>query len=382
MAAWQKFLAGSAAAITACAAVYVVLNWDELRSNRVEPTEFDGAADLLADIADLSDESAFERPSGSWRLSLPADHGGHPEARTETWMIVAHLEDQDGASIGVSFSLSRFGLTRPARDAPAPTWEITALHRAHATLAGRDGTLAEERFGRGAGASGHDREAAEVWLDNWRIGYADTGETSGIVLSASVGDAPLRLVLTPEKPALQIGGDGEAPVRGFTMSRMRAEGAIGRGETATEVSGTAWLDRLWGELPLPGGPLAYDRLLLHLDDGTDLSIVRTRRRDGRGTATVEGMVVDATGRATPVEDGAITMTPATDRDPIGNRTERQAEWRIAGADLDLRISPITSDEVAGFAVPGWIGTVTAEGRNGPAEVRGYGTLQLGGDERS
>jgi predicted secreted hydrolase len=38
------------------------------------------------------------------------------------------------------------------------------------------------------------------------------------------------------------------------------------------LTGTAWLDRLWGDVPLPGGPVLRDRLVLHLSDGTDLSL--------------------------------------------------------------------------------------------------------------
>ena len=378
MAAWQKFLAGSAAAIAACVVVYVALITSKPLTDRAEPTDPGGVANLLSDIEALSDQDAFGRPSGPWRLTLPADHGDHPETRTETWMLVAHLEDESGASVGASFSMSRFGLKRTEDVSPSKPWEITALYRAHTTLAQAGNTRGEERFARGAGTSGHDRERGEVWLDNWHIGYDGAGGSSGIVLSASVGDVPLRLVLTPEKPALQIGADGEAPVRGFSMSRMRAEGEIGSGEPATVVTGTAWLDRLWGELPLPGGPLAYDRLLLHLDDGTDVSLVRTRRRDGRGTATVEGTVVDATGRADSIADGAIALTPATGGASDGARTS----WMISGAGLDLRIVPITSDDVTGFALPGWIGAVKAEGTRGSAEIRGLGTLQLAGDERS
>lgn len=63
-------------------------------------------ADFLNELLASYDEEAFERPSGPWQVTLPDDHGGHPDMRAESWMISAHLKDETGTPIGVTFSLS------------------------------------------------------------------------------------------------------------------------------------------------------------------------------------------------------------------------------------------------------------------------------------
>ena len=52
----------------------------------------------------------FAARSRSWKLSQSSDHGDHPEMRSETCMIAAHLTDETGAPVSMSFALSRLGL--------------------------------------------------------------------------------------------------------------------------------------------------------------------------------------------------------------------------------------------------------------------------------
>ncbi|SFQ18863.1 lipocalin family protein [Tranquillimonas alkanivorans] len=341
-----------------------------------------GAGALVSELAAMSEEAAFERPSGPWRLSLPGDHGGHPEARTEGWMIAAHLEDEHGALVGMTFLRSRFGLREDGGSgAGVDQWDLRALYRGHVTLAREAaGVLGEERFSRGGGVAGHDDEAREVWLDHWNLTYGDGPEEDVLTLSASVEDVPLRLTLTPAKPAVQMDPEGEAPMRGFTIPRMRVEGEIGRDDARTRVSGVALLDHLWGELPLPGGPLSRDRLVLQLDDGTDLTLVRTRRREGGGAATVDGLVVDAAGEADALSDGAVEMEPMTHWSPAGAAQEYPVAWELSGQGLELRVTPVIEDQTHGFVLGGWDGMVRAEGTREGAPVQGRGTLQLTGYE--
>ena len=264
----------------------------------------------------------------------------------------------------------------------ANPWDLRALYRAHVTLAREDerGVLGEERFSRGGGVAGHDPDAREVWLDHWQLSYGQGAEEDTLIMSASVKDVPIRLVLRPTKSAIQADADGTAPARGFSISRMSVEGEIGLGEVSTQVSGEAWLDRIWGELPLPGGPLAYDRLALQLEDGTDLSLVRTRRRDRPGSATVEGFIVGELGQTTTVADGDLDMVPTAHWRASRNGSEYPVAWRVSGRGLDLRISPLIEDQTYDFAVRGWNGIVQVEGTSGAVPVKGRGTLQLTGYE--
>lgn len=338
--------------------------------------------DPFAEIAALSRPEEFERPEGPWRLSLPRDMGGHGDARAETWAIAAQLRGEDGAPVGLQVSLTRFGLRAPPAARLAGDWELRALHRGHVAVtgAGADGRLGEERFSRGGGVAGHDAEARSVWLDQWRIDYGEGPQEDRIAVNASAEGVPVRLELTPLKPALAANEGGAGPLRGFAMTRMRAEGEIGAGAAAMRVSGLAWLDRAWGELPLPGGPLARDRLQLQMGDGSELSLVRSRRRDGRGAASVDGFVVDGAGAARALEEGAVEMEPVDHWSPPGSESAYPVGWRVSGAGFDLKVAPLAEDQRRDFALPGWSGAVRAEGTRDGADVTGRGMLDLTGYE--
>lgn len=345
---------------------------------QVEATAF--TAELIEGLIAFAEEEPFARPTGPWQLSLPQDHGGHPEARAETWMIAAHLTDENGVPIGMTFSLSRFGLRADPPDPDGSPWDLRALYRAHVTLARGDAPRAqgEERFSRGAGAAGHNDQAREIWLDDWQLSYGEEPGGKGLTLTASVHETPFRLVFEAVKDAEPAGDDEAAPLRGFAIPRLTVTGHVGVGEAATSVTGVAWLDRFWGELPTPGGPLAYERLILQLDDGTDVSLLRSGRRDGRGSTTVDGLVISPKGdRATLTED-ALWMIATEHRTSPGGGTIYPVAWRVEGAGLDLDIAPLTEDKVQAFVLPGWNGVVTVSGRRDGARITGLGTLQLTG----
>jgi predicted secreted hydrolase len=375
-------LALTALASAACAALVaavIALVPPQGGEGPAEPRQ--QAAAMLRGLIDESAEADFGRPPGDRELSFPADHGGHPGARAETWTLAAHLEDGAGRAVGVQLSLARFGVRAAGAAPDAAPWALSALHRGHAVLvrADDDGARAEERLSRGAaGASGHAGAPPAVWLDDWSIAFGSGPGGDGITVSASPGGTPVRLTLRPVKGVLRSNGDGGAPFRGYAMPRLAVEGAIGAGDGRRTVAGTAWLDHLWGELPLPGGPVAYDRLVLHLDDGSDLSLVRSRRRDGRGGASAEGVLVtpDGTRRTLPPEDLSVEArahwTP-----PDGGGTY-PLEWRVRGHGLDLRVAPVVEDQLHHFTEPLWSGLVTVEGSRDGAPVSGAGTLQLTG----
>ena len=90
-----------------------------------------------------------------------------------------------------------------------------------------------------------------------------------------------------------------APFRGYTITRMTAEGFVGVGKEQQAVRGLAWLEHLWGDVPLPLGPIVWDRLQLHLDDGTDLSLIRTVAATAAPRPRVAGFAVGPDGRLEP-----------------------------------------------------------------------------------
>lgn len=328
---------------------------------------------LYRDIDALSLDEDFPRLSGPWQLAFPDDMGPHPNARAETWVIAAHLETESGDPVSLQVSLSRLGLRAP--DPDGGFFDLSAIYRGHVILLPGPGSpaIAEERVSRGGGAAGDDIDKREFWLDDWRISVDAVG---GLTLAASPGDRPIILHLTPERPALSQNTSGDTPFRGFAVSRMTTEGRVGE----AAVTGTAWLDRAWGEVPVPGGPLGYDRLILQLDDGTDIGLLRTRRRDGVGTATLDGALVAPDGAITAVTDDTLAMTVQTFWQPDDGAASYPVAWTLAGAGLDLRLTPLRADQRHDFLFPLWSGGVAVEGTRDGVPVTGSGTLQLTGYE--
>ncbi len=198
-----------------------------------------------------------------------------------------------------------------------------------------------------------------------------------MTLHATVSDkAGVDLTLRAEKPVLARAPEG-APFAGYALSRLSVDGTVDRGNGEESVTGTAWFDHLWGELPLPGSrPVASDLLQLQLDDGTDLSLIRTRRIDGTGPAALDGFTVAPDGTATALDGDTMKMTATrTWRDPSTD-IDYPVSWRLEGPGLDLAIDPLFDAQAFDTAVPVWSGTVRARGRHAGAETTGGGTLQL------
>ena len=364
---------GGAAAVLAGAVFYLA----SVGSTPPEVRASQGA-DWISAVAAVAVED-FDRLDGPWEPDLPADHGDHPEAHTELWQVLAHLADEDGRPVGVQFQLYRIGLVGPGASAPPTRWEPRAVYRGHVVVTDPAGAaaVAEERFGRGmAGVAGYDDTLRELRLDTWSLGFPARAGAEEWTLSTGPGDFRIDLSLTPEKDSLQVDGDA-APFRGYAFSRLRVQGTVGTQADLRSVSGVAWFEHLWGALPIPGGaPVASDRLQVQLDDGTELSVIRSRRLDGAGLPTVEALVIDAGGAAVAYGDDVAHVEFARIWQDSGPAWP--VGWQLRIGDLDLVVTPVTDAQEHDFMVSLWSGLVRAEGHRGDQPVSGLGTLQLTG----
>jgi predicted secreted hydrolase len=369
---WLAAAAGSFLVIGAF--VYLLSHWagrEPVPSGTAGVLDWAGALDRMF-------EGRFDPPRGAWELTLPKDHGAHPDARTESWTVSAHLRDTQGEAIGVQFALLRVGLV--PHDAPerASPWETRAIYRGHVTFVERavGAAAGEERFQRDVpGIADHDAERREVWIDHWTIRYGTGEKGDGLALEATVGVVEIGLTLKPAKPALALNeGGGPVPFRGYAITRMEVEGDIGTGDDRRPVSGLAWLDHLWGDVPLPVGPIVFDRLQLHLDDGTDLSVTRTRRRDGGGSTTLAGFAVDPAGRTAQIEDTALEMEATRRWSREVPDAGYPVAWRLRAGAIELDLAPVVDDQLHDFRGPFWGGMVEGSGSVQGVPVSGFGTL--------
>ncbi len=324
----------------------------------------DVSADLAAFLSSRENDEATKF-SGPWHLSLPRDHGAHDDAGAETWNVTAHLRDAADRPVSLTIVLTRLGASPSSATS---TWGPWPIHVAQVTLTASDADLSgsDERVSRAIGTAGHDAALGEIWIDDWTWSYAD----DDLDLRLLVGDRPIRLRLRPESAPLTLPADDVAVTRGFALPRLSVTGTLGHGASAVQLDGTAWLDRVWGEVPLPGGPLVRDRAILHLSDGSDLSLIRTRRRDGRGIVTVDGVLVAPDDTAMTFDDGTVSFTATAEAGDTGVPTE----WRIEGEGLNLSATIVAVDQLEALGQSGQIGLLSVEGLLGGQTVDGAGTL--------
>lgn len=350
------------------------------------PEGMPDVSDVLSLISGLPDDG-FHPPSPTWQLELPADHGSHEDARMESWQVVAHLSAPDAEDIGFQMSLLRLGVIPPSAPEPESVWAARDIYRGYVSLVSSRQNLSsgEERFSRSLpGLAGFSQESSQLRLDDWVLGFDGDGGTRTIKLRATLKNSvQISLKLKPAKPviALEPGG-ADTPVAGYAMTRLAVTGTLEREHGVKNVEGTAWLDHNWGELPLPGaGPVAWDRVQFHLSDGTDGTVLRARRTDGRGLASVNGVLVGPQGSSTALDDAntQIRIARLWTHEPSGS--EYPVDWRIMGPDLDITVTPLFDAQRQAFAIPMWNGAVHVRGTHKGISVSGMGTLQLTGYEQ-
>ena len=338
-------------------------------------------------------------------LTFPADHGAHPNFRTEWWYLTAALAASTGEEYGAQFTLFRQGL---APGDGAGGWRATQIYMGHLALTdvAQKRHLEAERLARGhKRLAGVQAAPFALWIDGWRLA------------STSAAFYPLRLdardrefgfdltLASGSTPVPQ--GDGGLSAKGpnnashyYSMPRIAIAGEVFQGTRAVPVTGLGWLDREWSSGVLSAEHIGWNWFALQLDDGLDLMVFTLRRHDGATDPYNQGLMIDADGRrALRAQDFALTALKWW-RDAAGVRWP--VRWRLtfaaplayrpraataAGGETPLapskRVQSLTieaaiDDQVMDTLVRYWEGLVRVRGRDGGNLGRGY--MELTGYE--
>jgi len=316
-------------------------------------------------------------------LRFPADHGAHPEFRTEWWYLTGWLRTPEGRDLGFQVTFFR---TRPEVDQRNPSaFAPRQVIFAHAALAdpavGRllhDQRIARAGFGLAQAAVGD----ADLVLQDWRLKRRPDGVFQTHVTGQ---DFALDLDLTPSQPVLLQGlrgysRKGPNPLQAsyyYSLPHLQVAGTIARAGRRHKVTGEAWLDREWSSTLLDPSAVGWDWVGLNLDDGGALTVFQVRDRAGRPIWT-GGSLRDGRGRSIPLDAAAISLS--TERRWRSPRTgavyplERTLEIRTPGADRVWRLKPLFPDQELDSRPAGpvyWEGAVSAPGARGYLELTGY-----------
>jgi len=359
----------------------------------------------LAEAMGGGDPTGYARALEPREFDFPADHGAHPDFRTEWWYVTSNLFAEDGRRFGAHYTIFRSALRAPADRSTSDAWSTNDVYMGHFAVADVEaGTFTEaERFTRGgAGLAGTRAETGQpfgVWMDDWEmisVGSAEPGSTGIFPLRLVARDpeqeTEIDLVVTPDKPVV-LQGDAGLSQKGdepgnasfyYSFTRLRTEGTvISRGDTVP-VTGQSWMDREWSTSALDETQEGWDWFALQLDDGRDLMVYRLRGTDGSTDPLSEGVLVSPEGVRTRLgaEEFSLDVLE-TWSSPIDG-AEYPSVWRVEvpSADLDLRVAPVLEDQEMDVTVRYWEGAVDvlAAGAGTPdaADPIGRGYVELTG----
>lgn len=348
-----------------------------------EPAMAEGSLRLGAVLGE-ADGEGYAKAETVVPFIFPRDHGPHPSFRSEWWYLTANVQNEFGAEFGLQFTVFRQALAPAAQ--PANPWLTNQVFLAHAAVTGvlEQRHWHEERIARGhPGVAGATAEPFRVWVDGWELtGRSGRFEEQRLNVRADAFAVRLQLDVL-KNPVLQ--GDRGLSAKGpgqasyyYSVPRLRAWGTLRIGEVEHQVSGRAWIDREWSTSVLSSGQVGWDWFALHLDDSWEIMAYQLRRADGSRDRYDHAVLIDPSGRTTPLASDAFELEPEILWED-GDGVAWPLQWRLTTRDRQLRIRAAVPDQRMETSVAYWEGLVGVFDMTGRRIGRGY--MELTGYEQ-
>ena len=338
-------------------------------------------------------EAEWAQASGPRKWVFPADHGAHPEFRTEWWYFTGMLSDSAGGEYGYQLTFFRRGLRfEPA--VPANPWSVRDVFFAHLAvtdIARKRFRMSERASRPGPGLAGSSSEGLDLHL----LGWSAKMDQGSVRLRASGDGIVLDLELEATRPVVLHGANGlsrKGPGPGqasyySSLTRIGTRGVLipGPEESAIPVRGTSWFDHEFGSGVLPAEAAGWDWMSLGLNDGRDLMVFRLRRPDGTDVPGSSAATLIGPGGKVRALAGADFAWDVLDRwksPRSGADYPRRRRFRIPSFGIDVEIAPLVDGQE--LLTPGstrvtyWEGAVSALGVSEGRPVRGRGYVEMTG----
>ena len=332
------------------------------------------------------DRAGFARAMAPRPFEFPADHGPHPDFRTEWWYYTGNLQTADRRHFGFQLTFFRVALA-PTEQPRASAWATRQLYFAHFAVTDTAASRfrAFSRTGRGAlGMAGAEAAPFRVWIDGWSA----EGAGASPRLRASDGDVAIDLELSATKPVVLQGErglsrKGPEPDNAsfyYSFTRMPARGVVRLGAETLAVSGEAWMDREWSTSGLGADVQGWDWFAVQLDDGRELMVYVLRRRDGTVDPFSAGSLVAPDGAVRALGAGDVRVETLAHWSSPRSGVRYPARWRLTvpSAELRLDIEPRLPDQELRVNTRYWEGAVAVTGMAGAWSIRGHGYVELVG----
>jgi predicted secreted hydrolase len=343
----------------------------------------------VADVLAGGETAGFARATSPRKFVFPADHGPHPDFRTEWWYVTGNLTFASGERFGIQLTFFRSTL-QAYTTAAASQWRTNQIFMAHfaVTDVRTQRFYAYERFERGAnGLAGAAGQPVRVWLGDWSMEIEQEGDLPVIRLTAREGAVRLDLSARSEKP-LVLQGDAGLSQKGsmvgnasyyYSITRMKASGSLSLPDRQADVTGTVWMDREWSTSALEETQSGWDWFSIQLDDGFDIMYYQLRRNDGTTDPSSRGALINRSGEKSDIQYKSVTIE-VLDHWASPRGGDYPSRWRLVDVEheIDLEIEPLVDDQELDHAIRYWEGAVRVSGTRAGRSVGGYGYVELTG----
>ena len=325
-----------------------------------------------------------------WKYQFPADHGNHPEFKTEWWYFTGNLTTADAREFGYQLTFFRQGVMPLDADIiPLSQFVTSNVKFAHFAVSDISGSAFQffQRLSRGAfGEAGFGGRPRLAWIEDWSCMLSDNG---AFRIQAKADDLSLDLTLKPAKPLVIHGQNGvskKAEGEGrashyYSFTRLSSEGVLQIGKQEFAVSGLSWFDHEWTTNQLAANQVGWDWFSLQLDDGSDLMFFQLRTKDGGRDPNSAGTFVDANGVATQLAEADFTLEPVETWSSSHSGGRYPVKWRITIPRLRTRLdvgAALKDQELNLKPIAYWEGSVRAQGTVDGRDVKGSGYLEMTG----
>ncbi len=345
------------------------------------------SANLSVAEALSTNDEGFARVTEPRQWSFPADHGPHPEYKTEWWYYTGNLESADGRHWGFQLTFFRSGLTANPADRSSH-WAAQNMYMSHLALTdvASGKFYSAERFSRdGAGLAGAQADPFHVWTESWE---ANGSPTAGTQLRANHENIALDLVVRSTKPPVLQGENGfsrksaepGAASYYYSLTRMETSGTITVDGQPVEVTGLSWMDREWSTSVLAPNQIGWDWFALQLSDGSDLMFFQLRLRDGGIEPLSSGSLVAPDGSVTTFTREDVTIEVLKRWTSPQTNISYPSQWRVSipAQQLDLLVEPYIPHQELLISLVYWEGAVQVTGTRGATPLSGSGYIEMTG----
>jgi len=322
-------------------------------------------------------------------IAFPADHGAHPDYRTEWWYITGNLETETGRHFGFQITFFRFGLAAEPV-ARASAFAASQIWMAHFTVTDtrEQRFYSAERFSREAlDLAGATAQPFRVWLGDWAM-HSELDAFLPLQLAASHDDVAINLRLDKGKPVTLQGEDGldrKGPEPGnasfyYSFTHLPAAGTLSIGAESFAVDGSAWLDREWSTSALGADLAGWDWFGLQLEDGRDLMYYRLRQHDGGISPFSGGVIVGADGGRARLAAADAELQPLDYWTSPESGARYPIAWRmrVPAHDIELEVRARLAAQELRHSLRYWEGAVQVRSNIDEDTTGGQGYLELVG----